>query len=159
MKRIVTIAIAALLIPAITNGKDTLKQPSNNTIQVLKISGQDQRAIIKTADGKMKIIKPGDVIDKQESVASRQESAGSGKSAVGKSQTVELKVIEIAEGRVVLEEKKGDAIEKIIIRLVDGKQKVERMKKTSDSTPLLYAPQSMQTSTGNGHPAAKSKAK
>ena len=96
------------------------KEPSQtitaDTIQVIRISAQDERAIIKAPDGKMQIIKVGDPIGKTG------------------------KVIEIAAGRVVIEEKKGKETEKIIIRLDDGKQKVERMKKTGEKPPMLLAP-------------------
>jgi len=115
MKRIVIIAISALLIPAITAGKDATK-PSVDTIQVLKIAGQDQRAVIKTPDGKTRIIKPGDSLG-----------------ANGK-------VTEIAADRVVVEEKKGNATEKVIIRLINGKQKVERFKKTGEQAPVMLMP-------------------
>jgi hypothetical protein len=89
---------------------------SEDNIQVLKISPQDQRAVIKTSDGKMWIIKPGDSLG-----------------ANGK-------VTEIAADRVVVEEKKDNETENIIIRLVNGKQKVERMKKTGERVPAMYAP-------------------
>jgi len=74
-------------------------------IQVLKISPQDERVVVKTADGKTQVIKPGDAL-----------ASGT--------------VIEIAEGRVVLEERQGNDKETVIIRLKDGKQTVERIRKT-----------------------------
>jgi len=85
-------------------------------LQILKISAQDERAVIKTDDGKMQIIKPGDSLG----------TSG--------------KVVEIAAGRVVIEEKKGNVTEKVIIRLVDGKQKVERVRKTTEQVPPMFAP-------------------
>ncbi len=90
-------------------------------IQVLKIAGQDQRAVIKTPDGKMQIIKVGD------SIGDRGQ------------------VLEIAANRVVIEEKNREGTEKVIIRLVNGKQKVERLRKTGQlSTPLLAPAESSQ---------------
>lgn len=116
MKRIILSVISALLIPVIAMGKDAPKQPSVDTIQVLKIAAQDERAVIRTPDGKTQIIKPGDSLG-----------------ANGK-------VTEIAVDRVVIEEKKGNETEKVIIRLINGKQKVERMKKTGEQAPAMYAP-------------------
>ncbi len=87
---------------------------SIDTIQLLKISAQDERAIIKTPDGKMQIIKPGDIVG----------SDG--------------KVVEITAGRVVFEEKTGNEKETVIIRLEDGKQRMERVKKIGERQPQLY---------------------
>jgi hypothetical protein len=89
---------------------------SLDDIQILKISAQDQRAVIRTSDGKTQIIKPGDSLG-----------------ANGK-------VTEIVADRVVVEEKKGNVAEKVIIRLSDGKQKVERLKKTGEHAPTMLAP-------------------
>lgn len=116
MKRIIIIVISALLIPVISNGKDASKQLSVDTIQVLKIAAQDERAVIRTPNGKTQIIKPGDTL------------------------AANSKVTEIAVDRVVVEEKKENETEKVIIRLVNGKQKVERMKKAGEQTPAMYAP-------------------
>ena len=116
MKRIVIIVISVLLIPVFASGKESSKQPSVDTIQVLKIAAQDERAVIRTPDGKTQIIKPGDSLG-----------------ANGK-------VTEIAADRVVVDEKKGNETEKVIIRLGNGKQKVERMKKAGEQAPAMYAP-------------------
>lgn len=87
---------------------------SVDSIQLLKISVQDERAVIKTSDGKVQIIKVGDVIDDNG------------------------KVVEITAGRVVLEKKGGNETETVIIRLEDGKQRVERIKKAGEKQPQLY---------------------
>jgi hypothetical protein len=84
-------------------------------INILKISAQDQRAIIKKPDGKMLIIRPGD-------------SLGTG-----------VTVAEIAADRVVIEEKKGNGDEIVIIRLVDGKQKIEQIEKTAEGASTMRA--------------------
>ena len=86
------------------------------TLHVLKISPKDQRAVIKQPDGTMQVIKVGD--------------------AVG----ANGKIIEISAGRVVIEEVSNNETEKIIIRLENGKQHVERLKKTADKQPPLYSP-------------------
>lgn len=85
-------------------------------IQFIKISPNDAKAVIKTADGKLQVIKPGDVI--------------------GESVTVK----EIATGRIVLEEKTARGVETIIMRLENGKSRIERLSKTQESTPLLTSP-------------------
>lgn len=88
----------------------------DDAIQVLKISPQDQRAVVKTIDGVIRVVKVGD--------------------AVGDNGTI----IEIAEGRLVLEEVVGNDITKVIVRLKNGGQRVERMKRTADKQSPLYAP-------------------
>lgn len=89
-----------------------------DTIQVLKISAQDGRAVIKTAEGKSRIIKAGDVL----------RIAGS-----------EMRVVEIAAGRVVFEENGVEEPETIIVRLENGKQRVERGKRTGEKMPHVRA--------------------
>ena len=116
MKKIVIIVFSALLIPLLAAAKDASKQLSVDSIQVLKIAGQDERAVIKAPDGKMQIIRIGDPIGDH------------------------ANVIEISAGRVVIEEKKGNETEKVIVRLIEGKQMVERLKKTGELAPAMLAP-------------------
>ncbi len=87
-------------------------------VQFLKIAPQDQKAIIKTPDGKLKVIKQGDAI---------------GESA---------KVIEIIEGRIVLEETTERGVETVIIHLENGKQRIERLRKQGEGQTMPVAPQS-----------------
>ena len=104
-------------------------------IQILKISAADERAVIKTPDGKMVIIKTGDLLHVAGSelrVAGEKKQ----KSAAG----YELRVVEITKGRIVFEEKTNKGIEMVIIRLENRKQKVERIKKAGDKQPEIYAP-------------------
>lgn len=89
---------------------------SLNEIQLLRILTQEERAVIKTPDGKTQTIKVGDPI---------------GESA---------RVIEITEGRVVIEEKTKTGMETVIIRLDEKGQRVERMRKTIEETPFIDAP-------------------
>jgi hypothetical protein len=88
------------------------------TVQLLKISGSDERAVIKTPDGKLVVIKVGDVIGNQNG-----------------------KITEIAAGRVVVEEKVGRETETVIFRLEGGKQRIERIKRVGEPRPPLLAPQ------------------
>lgn len=85
-------------------------------MKLLKISPQDERAVVKMEDGSMKIIKPGDAIG----------SNG--------------KVIEITVGRVVIEEQTERGMETVIIRFEQGRQLIERIKKTADKPPVLFRP-------------------
>ncbi len=104
-------------------------------IRVLKISPQDERAVIKTSDRKLRIIKVGDVIRVENSY---QHSAVSDqKNSI---QHSVLRVIEITEGRIVLEAKTEFGKETLIIRVEDGKQRVERIRKAGEEQPMLYAP-------------------
>ena len=87
---------------------------SIDNIHLLKISPQDERAVVKMEDRAMKIIKPGDAIGKNG------------------------KVVEITSGRVVIEEQTDGGRETIIIRFEQGRQTVERLKKTPDTQPEIY---------------------
>ncbi len=96
---------------------------SVDDLHVCKIAGRDERAVIKTPDGKTQIIKPGDTLG----------TSG--------------KVTEISADRIVIEEKKGNETEKVIIRLIDGKQKVERIKKTVEQSSAMLAPAAKDVNT------------
>lgn len=85
-------------------------------IHILKISPEDESAVIKEKDGKTQILRVGDRIG--------------------------LKgwVVEIVEGRVVIEERTDQGVETVIIRFERGKQRVERIRKIEDRSPTLYSP-------------------
>jgi hypothetical protein len=85
-------------------------------IQILKISSEDETALIKTPDGKIQVLKVGDPIG------------------------VQWKVVEIVEGRVVIEQKTEHGTEMIIIRFDKGKQRVEKIRKAEDRSPVFYSP-------------------
>ncbi|MBI5075031.1 MAG: hypothetical protein HZB62_07685 [Nitrospirae bacterium] len=85
-----------------------------DSIHLLKISSQDERAVVKMEDGTKKIIKIGDAIGKNG------------------------KVIEITSGRVVIEEQMDGGSEIVIIRLEEGKQWTEHISRLPDSKTLLY---------------------
>jgi hypothetical protein len=108
---------------------------SIDSIQLLKISPQDERAIIKTTDGKLQIIKPGDAVDN------------------------DSKVVEITAGRVVFEEKTGNEMETVIIRLEDGKQRVERIRKAPEKQVHLYSPRSAREKKQESNASAEGKTK
>jgi hypothetical protein len=89
-------------------------------IKVIKISAPDKSAVIKTAGGSWKLIRVGDTVEK-----------------LGK-------VVEIAEGLVVIEVKGDKKNGLIIFRLEDGKQTIERIRTVTDEKPLFSVGQPPQ---------------
>jgi hypothetical protein len=85
-------------------------------VQFVKIAPQDQKAVIKGADGKLVVIKPGDVI--------------------GENVTVK----EIAPGRIMLEEKTDKGPETVLVRMMNGKTIIERLQKQPDKGQPMVAP-------------------
>jgi Tfp pilus assembly protein PilP len=100
------------LVPSFAFAEEPLQTVSLENIQLLRISPSDERAVVKASDGKLKVIKVGDAIG---------DKGG--------------QIIEIAEGRVVVEEKGDRETEKVIIRLEGGKQRIERIRKQGESSP------------------------
>ncbi len=98
--------------------------------RIFKIIPMDETAIVKVSDGQTRVIKVGDVISE----------AG--------------KVVEITEGRVVVEKTTDKVKETVIIRLDEGDQNLLRIKKLPPGpSPLLYKPistykNSEETGTG-----------
>jgi hypothetical protein len=111
------IALFFIRIPALAGIPDE--------IQVLNISAEDERAVIKTPDGNIQVIKAGDVLRDQQSVGQKNN---------------EVRVVEITTGRVVLEDRTQTGSETVIIRLADGKQRIERIRKLPDNRPILFKP-------------------
>jgi len=110
------LAFLALIFSTVSLLTSTAFAAPLDNVQFIKIAPKDQKAVIKAADGKLQVIKPGDVID--ESVT----------------------VKEIATGRIVLEEKTDKGLETIIVRMVNDKARIERLSRTPESRPLLMAP-------------------
>lgn len=104
------ITIAAAVFPFYVNAA------SLDKIQFIKIAPQDAKAVIKGTDGKLEVIKPGDTIG----------------------ETVTVK--EIAAGRIVLEEKTDSRPETVIIRMENGRPRIERLRKQPEKTPVLLSP-------------------
>ena len=90
-------------------------------LRVIKISPQDQRAVVRIDKGDLQVIEVGDAL----------ENHG--------------RVIQIAPGRIVLETETDNGIELVIIRLKNGKQNIERIRKGGEEATELQSPQS----TGN----------
>ena len=114
-----------MILPYPATAKEPAKKATSDTVRVLKISPQDERAVVQLPGGKMEIVKVGDALGNN------------------------AKITEISDGRVVIEETKGHEIETIIICLEDGKQKAQRLKKSGGPKPALLAP-SAQGGKSNG---------
>jgi hypothetical protein len=83
--------------------------------QFLKVAPQEAKAVVKTPEGKLQVVGVGDVV-------------------------ADARVVEIAEGRVVLEEDCREGPETIIVRL-DGKhQRIERLSRQGEKPPVLVMP-------------------
>jgi hypothetical protein len=85
-------------------------------IQIVKIAPKDGRAVMKGGDGKLSMIKAGD-------------SIGDG-----------LTVKEITAGRIVLENRTDKGMETVIVRLENGQQRIERLRREPGSRPVLATP-------------------
>jgi hypothetical protein len=135
-------------------------------IQVLRISAEDERATVRTADGKIKMIKVGDVIksyefrvagdelkekDKLRVTSDELKVEPKNELQVAKSELKDtkhgtrnaehklgLRVTEISEGRIVFEERTKKGLETVIIRIENGKQKIERISKVGDAPQVIY---------------------
>lgn len=81
-------------------------------VQLIKISSQDSKAVIRAVDGKIQVIKPGD--------------------SVAENVTVK----EIIPGRVILEEKTGKGLETLIVRIDNGKTRIERIRMMPENRPI-----------------------
>jgi hypothetical protein len=105
-----------VLISLVASARGQAQEITLESIQILRIIEQDEKAMIKLPDGRMHILKVGD--------------------SVGKNG----KVVEIIEGRIVIEEKTDKGPETVIIRFENGKQRIERIRKAGDKQPVLYSP-------------------
>jgi hypothetical protein len=95
---------------------ETASSVSIDQIQVLQISPNEGKAVIRMPDNRARVIQAGD--------------------SVGQN----AKVIEVVEGRIVIEEKGPQGIETVIIRVEGRKQRVERIRKAVKEGPALYSP-------------------
>lgn len=103
-------SVMAVLMPAVVSAAPLDK------IQFIKIAPQDQKAVIKASDGKLQVVKPGDVIADNTTIK------------------------ETAPGRIVLEEKTDKGLETIIVRIDGGKTRIERLRRQPEKGPSLVAP-------------------
>ncbi len=106
-----------LLSPLLSSAQEPLHPFPIHELRILKIAVPEARAAVKTPDGALHIVKVGDSIG---------DRGGT--------------VKEIAEGRIVLEEMGDREMETVIIRVENGKQRIERIKRKLEAPPLLFAP-------------------
>jgi Tfp pilus assembly protein PilP len=115
MIRIFIILAALFLLPRVAPAQEPAREVSIDDLRVVKISAGDGRAVIEIGEGGLQLIKAGDRIGRK------------------------AKVLEITTGRVVIEELTEQGAESVIIRLEDGNQRVERVRRAGKGTPPLHA--------------------
>jgi len=114
-----------VLVPFEISAEQDIDNMSVDDIKIIRISAQDEKAIIKCTDGKLQVLGVGDKIG------------------------TNAKVTEITRGRIVIEELTGRGRETVIIRVESGKQRVERMSKVVKDRPQLYAPPTKGSTKGS----------
>jgi hypothetical protein len=118
MKKVILVFVAVLLLtPLLGWSQESGERTPVDLIQVIRILPREEKALVKTSDGKLQIIKSGDVIGENN------------------------RVTEIAEARVVIEERTATGIETVIIRVEDKSQRVERIRKIEEKQPVLLRAQ------------------
>ncbi|MDX1764110.1 MAG: hypothetical protein R3231_07305 [bacterium] len=104
-------AAALLLVPMCP----PLLAASLEDLRIIKISPADQTAVVMMYD-EMRVLRVGDRIDEDSTVQ------------------------QITEGRMVFDVKTDAGIETVILRIENGKQAIQRIRKTHQKTPILYTP-------------------
>jgi hypothetical protein len=110
-------------------------------VKFVKVSEQEGKAVIRDVDGKLSMIGVGDVIGIDGKVVQPGKRVNDKKKD---SAADVLHIIEIAKDRVVLERQTADGPEKIIVRLLDGKQSVEKVTASKPKQPNVPMTQIMQ---------------
>ena len=111
-----TTLLKALIVVVVMSHSGAAFAASLDNFQFLKIAPQDKRAVVKAPDGKLQIIKLGDVL------------AGN------------ATVKEITAGRIVLEEKTDKGLATVIVRMENGKSHIQRLQSTPTASSLPVAP-------------------
>ena len=114
--RLVIAFVLLSLVHGMAFAAGEFQQFAVEDVTIMKISARDERAVIKTPDGKMHIVRPGDSIGNKGMV------------------------VEIAKDRVVIEEVTEKEQETVILRLEGGKQTVQRYRKVGEGRTELYMP-------------------
>jgi hypothetical protein len=117
MRKKTLVASGVLIFYIMLLSSPFLYATSLDHITILKISSIDQSAVVRDPGAKIRLIKPGDRIGENS------------------------QVLEIDEGRIVLEENTAQGKETIIIYFENGKQRLERISKGSAPNQTLYVPQ------------------
>jgi len=111
-------SVVTLLFTSVLMLATTVFAAPLDKIQFIKISPQESKAVIRAADGKMQVIKPGDTVVEN------------------------ITVKEIIPGRVILEKNTPNGIETLIVRMDNGKTRIERMHRQPDKGTMPVAPAS-----------------
>lgn len=122
MRLLVILTTLCIAFPVFA--EEPLQKVSINDIKIIKISVQDEKAVIKTPGRKLQIIKVGDKIG------------------------LNGKVTEITKGRIVIEELTDRGMETVIIRVENGDQSVERISRVVMDQGQLYAPSTKGSAKG-----------
>jgi hypothetical protein len=109
-------SVAILLFASVLLLTTTAFAAPLDKIHFIKISPQESKAVIRTADGKMQVIKSGDTVVEN------------------------ITVKEIIPGRLILEEKTDRGMETIIVRMDNGKTRIERLRKQPEKSQQMVAP-------------------
>ncbi len=107
-----------LLGPGVARAEDRFAAVAPEELEIVKIAATDERAVARAPGGGLELVRVGD--------------------AIGSNGTV----TEIAEGRVVIEDRVGKRVDTVIIRLAAGEQSVERISRIVEGQPgsVLPAP-------------------
>jgi len=130
------IMVALLLVVA-----QTLRAETIDKIKFIKVSEQEGKAVIKDADNKLCMVSVGDVIGMDGKVINPEKKA---KNKKDKTSDDILRVVEITKDRVLLERQTQNGPEKIVVRLVNGKQSIEKITVTKPMQPGLVGNQVRQ---------------
>lgn len=114
-----TFVVALLVVTAVMVTTAAFAAPLDK-VRFIRISAQDSKAVIVTEDGKMRVVTLGDTIAENTTI------------------------MEIIPGRIILEEKTERGMETIIVRMDNGKTRIERLRRQPDESQPLVAPATSQ---------------
>ena len=118
LKMKIGITVLVILVPLLLIPAQPLRAQPQEDFKVIKISPEDETAVVKNRNGDLDLIKVGDSLGEYGGVKG------------------------IGSGRIVLEKKGERGSETTIIRVEDGEQRIERIRKAPTKAPVLYTPQS-----------------
>jgi hypothetical protein len=118
-----SLIVAAVLFPIVCHAEGSSTAASPSGISALKISAQEATAVIKLPKGKLRIVKAGDEFE------------------IGE---YDVRILEVAEGRLVMEEIKDKYTETVIFRNKGREWTVERIRKIGGEHPDMVLPKRSQ---------------
>jgi hypothetical protein len=96
-------------------------------IKFLKISPENHKAVLKTPEGELQLVGVGDVVG-------------------------DATIVEIVEGRIVLERPSEGGKEMVIVRFDEGRQRIESIQARGEKPPVMTAPGKTGTDVEKGSP-------